>query len=133
VEQRKLTLDLRPDRFAIARLEPLSRIPAWSQDGSFVSVTRTPQELSIVCAETSVPADVKAQRGFRCLRVLGPIAFAETGVLESLAGPLARAGIGIFAPSTYDTDYLLIRDADLEAGLSALSNAGHAVRRPGVA
>ena len=133
MKQRKLTLDLLPGRFAIARLEPLSPLPAWSQAGPLVSVTRTPQELSVVCAEASIPSDVKAQRDFRCLRVLGPLAFGEAGVLESIASPLAHAGVSIFALSTYDTDYLLVADAELEAGLTALSDAGHVVRTLGAA
>lgn len=123
--KRKLTLELLPDRFAIVRLQPHSAVPSWAEDGSLVSVTRTMEELSIICPESSVPVDVTAQRDFRCLRVLGPIAFDEIGVLESLAQPLARAQISIFAISTYDTDYLLLPQASLEAGLNALLQAGH--------
>ena len=129
MNQRTLTLELLPEPFAVAQLEPKSALPGWAHGGSLVSVTRTHAELSIVCGEASVPLDVKAQRGFRCLRVVGPLDFAETGVLQSLADPLARASISIFAISTYDTDYLLLSDVDLEASLTALSDAGHAVRR----
>lgn len=130
---RQLTLDLLPETFAIARLQPGSPVPAWAQGGVFVSVTRTPAEVSIVCAEASVPAEVEARRTFRCLRVLGPIEFGEIGVLEALARPLARAAIGIFALSTYDTDYLLFEHVDLEAALLALTRAGHTVRRTAAA
>ena len=133
MNQRTLTLDLLPESFAVAQLENDSVLPAWVQGGALVSVTRTETELSIVCAEASVPSDVKAQRGFRCLRVLGPLDFAETGILESLTGPLSRVGISIFAVSTYDTDYLLLAEVELEAGLSALSEAGHTIRRSGAA
>ena len=126
-----LTLELLPDRFAIVRLQPHTAVPTWAQDGSLVSVTRTAEELSIVCPESSVPADVRSERGFRCLRVLGPIAFGEIGILESLAQPLARARVSIFAISTYDTDYLLFAEASLEVALHALSGAGHVVRRLG--
>jgi hypothetical protein len=128
VNPRSLTLELLHETFAVAQLEGDAEVPAWAQGGPLVSVTRTGSELSIVCAEASVPHDVKAQRGFRCLRVFGPLAFAEIGVLESLAYPLANAGISLFALSTYDTDYLLLAEVDLTAGLSALSAAGHAVR-----
>ena len=133
VKQRSLTLELLSDTFAVARLEPDSSTSAWAEAGALVSVTRTRAELSIVCEDASVPVEARAQRGFRCLRVLGPLDFAETGILESLADPLARAGISIFALSTYDTDYLLMPGDDLEAALSALSEAGHAVRRPDAA
>ncbi len=127
VNQRSLTLELLPEPFAVARLESDSAVPGWAQGGPLVSVTRTSAELSVVCAEASVPSNVKAQRGFRCLQVVGPLDFAETGVLESLAGPLARAGISIFALSTYDTDYLFLAEVDLRLGLAALTEAGHAV------
>lgn len=128
MNQRSLTLELLHETFAVAQLDGDSEVPAWAQGGPLVSVTRTRSELSMVCAEAYVPADVKAQRGFRCLRVLGPLDFAEVGVLESLAHPLANAGLSIFAVSTYNTDYLLLAKVDLEAGLSALVAAGHAVR-----
>lgn len=126
--RRSFAVELLPETFAVAQLEGDSQLPPWAQGGPLVSITRTKSELSIMCAEASVPADVKAQRGFRCLRVLGPLAFSEIGVLESLTHPLANAGISIFALSTYDTDYLLLSAGDLEAGLSALSSAGHTVR-----
>lgn len=102
----------------------------WAESGPVVSITRTPAELSVVCLEATVPSHAEAQRGFRCLRVAGPLDFAETGILESLAKPLALAGISIFALSTYDTDYLLLPGDNLEAAVSALSDAGHTVHRP---
>jgi uncharacterized protein len=129
VKQPGLTIELLPGTFAVAHLEPDARVPAWAESGVLVSVTRTPAELSIVCEEAAVPSRLKAQRGFRCLRVLGPLDFAEIGILESLATPLARAGISIFALSTYNTDYILLPADDLEAALSALSEAGHEVHR----
>lgn len=133
MDQRSFTLELLPEKFAIARLEGDSAVPAWAHGGPLVSVTRTSIELSIVCAEASVPVSVKAQRALRCLRVLGPLAFSEIGVLSSIAQPLARAGVSIFALSTYDTDYLLLADSELEAGVDALNQAGHVVRRLGAA
>lgn len=128
VNPRSFTLELLAERFAIARLRADSDVPAWAEGGPLVSVTRTPFELSVVCAEAAVPLEVNAQRAFRCLRVLGPLAFSETGVLSSLAQPLARAGVSLFALSTYDTDYLLLADTDLEAGVLALGEAGHVIR-----
>ena len=122
-----LVLELLPELFAVAQLEPDSPTPSWAEGGPLVSVTRTHTELSIVCAEASVPDDVQAQRGWRGLRVVGPLDFAETGILESLANPLAGAHISIFSLSTYDTDYLLLPAADLEPALRAVSEAGHEV------
>jgi len=127
VNQHNLKLELLPEPFAVAQLDREAAVPVWAQGSTFVSVTRTDRELSIVCTEDVVPTSVKAQRGFRCLRVVGPLDFAETGILESLAGPLAQAGISIFALSTYDTDYLFLSAVDLESGLGALSGAGHTV------
>ena len=128
MDQRSFILELLQERFAIARLECDAAIPAWVHGGPIVSITRTSVELSIVCAEASVPPSLKAQRAFRCLRVAGPLAFSEIGVLSSIARPLARAGVSIFAVSTYDTDYVFLAHADLEAGVLALAEAGHVVR-----
>ena len=72
-----------------------------------------------------VPANVKVEPKWRCLKVKGPLDFALTGILASLANPLARAGISIFAVSTFDTDYLLVKEGDLERAAEALSIAGH--------
>ncbi len=123
-----LTLDLLAFSFAIARLDPQAAIPAWAQAGALASVTRTPTELSVVCQSEQVPDTVHAQRGYRCLRVLGPLEFSAIGVLASLAAPLAGAGISIFALSTYDTDYLLLQERELDAALACLAQAGHQVR-----
>jgi hypothetical protein len=115
-----------PRRLAICRLGPTDIVPSWAA-GEFVSVTRTESELSIVCAEESAPADVTSNRGWRALRVEGVLDFALTGVLASLAQPLAEAAVSIFAVSTFDTDYVLVKEADLMRATEALSAAGHGV------
>lgn len=97
--------------------------------GPFHAITRTPRELSIVCPEDLVPAGVRSEKGWRCLSLAGPIAFTETGVLSSLATPLAEAGIGIFVISTFDTDYVLVAVSRLEAAVRALEGAGHRISR----
>ena len=123
-----LVLDVLPEPFAVVRLAADAAVPEWARGaGALVSVTRTADELSIVCPETAVPAGLPAQRGFRGLRVRGPLDFSAVGILASLAGPLAAAGVSLFALSTYDTDYLLVRAADLERALAALAGAGHAL------
>jgi len=120
-----LTLSLLPETLAVCRLAPDASIPAWAlQAGphqSFVSVTRTSEELSIVCARELVPAGTRAERGFRALKVAGPLDFSLTGVLASLTLPLAEAGVSVFAVSTFDTDYLLVREAQLAAARKTLS------------
>ena len=92
-----------------------------------MAIVRTAEELSIVCAEQAVPAGVTCQRGWRGLKVAGPLDFALTGVLASLAGPLAEAGVSIFAISTYDTDYLFVREEQLGTAIDALRRAGFAI------
>lgn len=116
-----------PEEFAVVRLHASDAIPAWAMQARMFSATRTSDELSIVCAASHLPADVPAERGWRCLRVAGTIDFAVTGVLASIAGPLAAAGVSIFAISTYDTDYVLVRERALPAAIAALTAAGHDV------
>ena|SRR5687767_11334758 len=127
MRSRSLALHVLDGRFAVCRLPPTSPVPDWALAGAFASVTRTADELSVVCAEDAVPAEVKAARGWRGLRFEGPFAFEETGVLASVTAPLAAAGVSLFALSTYDTDYVLVRDGDLARAVAALREAGHRV------
>jgi len=118
-----VNLTVLPGTLAVCRLAASDRIPSWALElhEGFVSITRTPDELSIVCAQEAVPPDTTVEEGFRALMVPGPIPFEQTGVLARIATPLAAAGIPIFAIATYDTDYVLVREADLERALAALS------------
>lgn len=116
-----LTLQIFEPELAICRLPPTSPIPEWIGDKDFVSVTRTPDELSIVCYEAQVPGDVKAERSWRMLGIKGPLDFSMTGVLASLVSPLSDAGIAVFAISTYNTDYLLIKADRFDRTLEILS------------
>lgn len=127
VPSRRLRLSVRPGRFAVARLPARASLPKWAASGRFRSVTRTESELSVVCPEGRVPAGVRRESGFRCLEVEGPFEFDAVGVLASLAAPLARAGVPILAISTFDTDYLLVKEAHLDAARRALEGAGHVV------
>lgn len=122
------TLDVLSGRLAVCRLDPSAPLADWMAGGApLASVTRTASELSVVCAEAAVPAGVRAETGWRALRVRGPLAFDVSGVLASLTAPLAAAGIPIFSLSTFDTDVVLVREADLDAAITALSEAGHTV------
>jgi hypothetical protein len=130
MERRALKLELLDGSYAVVRLDAGEPPPAWAAGGPFVSITRTEAELSVVCPEPAVPSGARAERGWRCLRVAGPLGFGMTGILASLAGPLASSGVSIFVVSTYDTDYLLLQDRDLDRGTHALSRAGHTVTDP---
>ena len=111
----------------ICRLPASGELPGWIPSGAFTSITRTAQELSIVCAETAVPPDVRVERGFRTLMIEGPFPFDAVGVLASITAPLADAGIPIFAISTFDTDYVLVNEHELAAARCALEAHGHSV------
>jgi len=125
-----LTLLILPGTLAICRLGPDEPIPDWAQTGDLISVTRTSDELSIVCAQAAVPDYVKCNRGWRCLKVEGPLDLSLTGVLASLANPLAAACINIFAISTFDTDYLLVKAENLWQASEVLIQSGHRVKNP---
>jgi len=127
---RRLDLVILDGRLAACRLGPAEGLPAWATGGGFVSITRTADELSVVCPESSVPEGVRAERGWRSLRVSGVLDFSLVGVLGSLAVPLARSGIGIFVVSTFDTDYLLVKEVDLARAVEALVADGHAITGP---
>ncbi len=104
-------------------------MPAWAATGPLISATRTGEEVSVVCAEGAVPDGVKCEKGWRCLRIRGPLAFAETGVLSSLAAPLARAGISIFVVSTYGTDNILVKEELLGTAQAVLASEGHTIEQ----
>ena len=122
-----LTLSVLPDSFAICRLDADAPIPPWASARDVFSITRTHDELSIVCQQRVAPADVRCERDWRALRVDGTLDFALTGILASLASPLADAGISIFAISTFDTDYLLVKATTLPRAVQVLSAAGHRI------
>lgn len=125
----QLTIVVYGKAYAICRLEPGAVTPAWASGPRFLSITRTVSELSIVCEDAMIPAEVHAERNRRLMQIEGTLAFTLTGVLASVAAPLANAGISVFAVSTYDTDYLLVSDEDLQEATQVLETAGHVVRQ----
>ena len=115
-----------PAPVAVCRLASDAAVPEWIR-GTFTSITRTNDELSIVCDDDAVPADVQAERGWRALKLEGPIPFGMTGVASALLAPLAAARISIFLISTYDTDYLLLKAETFERALGVLRGAGYEI------
>jgi uncharacterized protein len=124
---RTLTLSLMEGRYAITKFPRDAQIPAWANGSGFSSVTRTPDELSVVTTEAGVPAEFDASRGWRMFKVHGPFAFDEIGVVAALANPLARVGVGIFVISTFDTDYLLAQEEEIPVVVETLEHAGHRI------
>ncbi|AWK87993.1 ACT domain-containing protein [Azospirillum thermophilum] len=121
-EQTGLTLSILPQRLAVAQLPPGSGLPGWLDwTAPLVSVTRTGEELSILCDEARIPDGVKAERGWRAFKVQGPLDVSLFGILARIAVPLAQAHVPIFAMSTYDTDYVLVRADDLEKAAEVLA------------
>jgi hypothetical protein len=126
-----LKLSLVEGALAICRLPPQDEVPGWAWTGPLASVTRTAEELSLICSEEAVPEDVRSEHPWRALRVDGPLDFALTGILAGLTDPLAKASITVFALSTFDTDYLLVPERHLERALRVLRDSGYEVRAPG--
>jgi len=122
-----LQLELLPDRLAICRLEPEDATLDSDLGEGFLSVTFTEDEVSVVCEEALAPSNARVERGWRCLRVIGPLDLEMVGVLASVSQILAGAGIPIFVISTFDTDYVLVRTALLDDAIRALAGAGHEV------
>lgn len=119
-----------PGLLAICKLPPGAPVPAWAAGGPFVSVTRTSEELSIVCPQEAVPEGVVCEKSWRALRVAGSMPFELVGVLQSLVAPLAAAKVAVFVVSTFDTDYLLVKAVDFDRAVACLRAAGHSVAAP---
>lgn len=126
----RLTLSLQSQALTVCQLEAGAPIPAWAASANgFVSITRTGEELSIVCEAGVPPANLKHETGWRAFKIDGPLDFGLTGILASVLDPLAKAGVSIFAISTYNTDYILVKEDRVAEAIQALERAGHTVRR----
>ncbi len=121
------TFSILPDAFAVCRLAPDAAIPDWAmpRHASFFAITQTREELSVICPAEPVPADITADRGWRCLKLEGPFALDEPGILAAIVVPLAQAGLTVFVEATYDTDYLLVKD--MGKAVQTLKGLGHRV------
>jgi hypothetical protein len=111
--------------FAICRLGPGVSVPDWALRGSFFSVTSTSEEVSVVCPQEQVPPETQHEGDWGCLRLRGPFPFSETGILTSFVQPLSERAIPLFAISTFDTDYVLVKQGWVEQAVAALREAGH--------
>lgn len=126
-EERPMKLQLLPQRLSVTRFPPDEPIPEWAYGGSFFSVTRTDEELSIFCDSDRIPEDVSAVGGWRAFRVAGQLDLALPGIISQLAMPLAARQISIFSLSTHDTDYMLVSERQLDDAREILLRAGHEI------
>lgn len=124
-----LTLVVLEDIFSVYKLSKDSLIPKWAFEGDFCSVTRTLDELSIVCRDKNIPCGVQCERGWKGFKVDGTLDFGLIGILNSLTRPLANAGISIFAVSTFDTDYIFVKVKNFQKAVDVLKAEGFVVKK----
>lgn len=122
MENIKLTLFLLPEKLGICHLAANSPVPSWASSGEFFSITKTDQELSIVYPQEKIPAGVLMEKDWRAFRVEDVVdGVYVVGIIASLSGPLAKAGISIFNISTYETNYILLEEKNLAKAKEILS------------
>lgn len=119
-----VVLSLLSEKLSVCRLLPSDAIPTWALSSSLYSITKTEDELSVVCQSHLVPPGITCESGWVVYKVHGPLDFGLTGILSSIAEPLAVAKISIFAVSTYDTDYILVKEVGRDKSLETLKKAG---------
>jgi len=127
MSEKALTMKLLKGKYGVCRLNKTDSIPGWAESGDFLSITKTCDELSIVVAEESIPDGIKCEKDWRILKVEGPLDFSLIGILASISTILARNRISIFAVSTYDTDYILVKSKDIDSAITALVNEGYEI------
>ena len=127
--ENQLTLTVLKETFSLCRLRANDAIPPWAVECRWFSITRTPDELSIACPSSVVPDNIRCEKDWKCIQVAGPLGFSLVGILASLVTPLAEANVSIFNISTFDTDYIFVKEKDLEVSIQTLSHLGHWVSR----
>jgi uncharacterized protein len=123
----QLTFVILRETFAICRLDKDAPIPEWTFQGGLFSLTRTKDELSMVVPQINVPKGIICNQGWSCLKVKGPLDLSLTGIISSIASTLEKEGMSLFSISTYDTDYVMVRERDLEKAIFALTEAGQRI------
>ena len=122
-----LILSVLKEQLAVSQLTPEKEIPDWALESPFLSIIRTTDELSVVTITRVVPAGTVSEKGWRCIKIKGPLSFSETGILSLLLYPLAGKKIPVFVISSFETDYILVKDENLSATLCIFSEEGHIV------
>lgn len=127
MQEKILTMKLLEGQYGVCRLDKNALFPEWANNGDFFSVTRTMDELSVVCPQENIPEGVKCERDWRILKIEGPLDFSLVGILAPISTILAKAGVSIFAVSTYDTDYILIKNKDIDKAMWVLCDERYEV------
>jgi hypothetical protein len=127
MNHRKLSLKILPERMAVCRFEPTAPLPDWIAEADFYSLTRTEAELTLVCPETRLAPGTTSETGWRCFKVQGLLDFSEIGIIFSLTQPLAETGVSVFVISTFETDYIMVKEKDLAKAIDALTAERHQV------
>ena len=127
MDYKKLSLKILPERMAVCRFDASEPLPKWLDVSDFYSVTRTRDELTVVCREDSVVPGTVGENGWRCIGVQGVLDFSEIGIIFTITQPLAKNGVSVFVISTYDTDYFLVKEKELPKTIDALTAAGHRI------
>jgi len=117
-----------PEKMAICKLDAKEQVPAWAEKA--FSITRSDEELSIVCEAKEVPETITQSKHWVMLKIAGPLDFNLVGILASIAVPLAKVDISIFVLSTFDTDYILVKEEKREESIQALREAGFTMSLP---
>jgi uncharacterized protein len=122
-----LTMKLLGGQYGVCRLDKNALLPEWANSSDFFSITRTMDELSIVCPQDNIPGEVKCEKDWRILKIEGPLDFSLVGILAQISTLLAKAGVSIFAVSTYDTDYILVKNKDIVKAIQVLGDGRYEV------
>ena len=122
-----LTMKLLKEKYGVCRLDKNELIPKWAQNSDFFSITKTCDELSIVCIQDDIPNNILCEKDWRILKIEGPLDFSLIGILASISTILAQSGISIFAISTYDTDYILVKNKNIGDAIQALTKERYEV------
>lgn len=123
----KIRLKLLPGDYAVAQLPHSAPIPSWADGDGFVSISRTDDELSVVCRQERIPTHVKSDDDWVCFKFVGPFEFGESGIILSVIRPLSEDGMGVFVVATFDGDVLLLKANDVPRAKTLLRDAGHRI------
>jgi len=122
-----LSVNIVPGRYAVSQLAADTDIPNWFSGPGFKAAIYSDDEITLVCFEDRVPAEIPTEKGWACLRTVGPFPFDAAGIVQSLIAPLSSNDIGVFVVCTYDGEHVLIPALETEKAIRCLRAAGHTI------